>query len=88
MSENLATTRMSSKGQVVIPEAIRKRLSLENGCQFLVMGEKDAVILKTISAPSKQEFGSLIAKARKAAKKAGLETKDINKAINKVRGRK
>jgi AbrB family looped-hinge helix DNA binding protein len=88
MNTNLATTKMSSKGQVVIPEAIRKTLGLENGCQFLVLGEKDAVILKTISAPSKKEFGSLIAKARKAAKKAGLEPNDVSEAIKKVRSKK
>ena len=88
MSASLATTKMSSKGQVVIPEVIRKMLGLENGCQFLVLGEKDAVILKTISAPSKKEFGRLIAKARKEAKKAGLKPKDISDAIAKVRGRK
>jgi AbrB family looped-hinge helix DNA binding protein len=88
MLTNFATTKMSSKGQVVIPEAVRKALGLENGCQFLVLGEKDAVILKAISAPSKQEFSSLISKARKEAKKAGLEPKDISNAIAKVRGRK
>jgi len=88
MIANLATTKMSSKGQVVIPEIIRKALGLESGCQFLVLGEKDAVILKSISAPSKKEFNSLIAKARKEAKKAGLEPKDISKAITKVRGHK
>jgi AbrB family looped-hinge helix DNA binding protein len=87
MDANLATTKMSSKGQVVIPEVIRKMLGLESGCQFLVLGEKDAVILKTISAPSKREFGRLIAKARKEAKKAGLVPKDITDAIAKIRGR-
>jgi AbrB family looped-hinge helix DNA binding protein len=88
MIANLATTKMSSKGQVVIPEIIRKTLGLENGCQFLVLGEKDAVILKSISAPSKKEFSTLISKARKAAQKAGLEPKDISDAIAKVRGKK
>jgi len=88
MIANLATTKMSSKGQVVIPEVVRKALGLKNGCQFLVLGEKDAVILKTISAPSKKEFSRLISKARKEAKKAGLEAKDISDAIAKVRGRK
>jgi AbrB family looped-hinge helix DNA binding protein len=88
MVANLATTKMSSKGQVVIPEVVRKALGLESGCQFLVLGEKDAVILKTISAPSKKEFSSLISKARKEAKKAGLEPKDVSIAITKVRGRK
>ena len=69
MSSNVATTKMSSKGQVVIPEIIRKALKLENGCQFLVMGEKDAFILKTITHPSKDEFSKFITKARKEAKK-------------------
>lgn len=88
MIANIATTKMSSKGQIVIPEAIRQRLGLENGCQFLVVGEKDAVILKTISAPSKKEFSGLLAKARKAAKKAGLKQSDIAEAVAQVRGRK
>ena len=42
--ETLATTRMSSKGQVVIPEAVRTRLGLEAGAQFVVVGEDDLVI--------------------------------------------
>jgi len=88
MTANIATTKMSSKGQVVIPEIIRKTLGLDSGCQFLVLGEKDAVILKTISVPSKKQFSGLIDKARKEAKKAGLKTKDITSAIAKVRGSK
>ena len=56
----LATTKMSSKGQVVIPEDIRKRLGLEAGSQFVVIAGKDAVILKTISPPSMDEFDELI----------------------------
>jgi AbrB family looped-hinge helix DNA binding protein len=47
----LATPRMPSKGQVVIPEDIRKRLGLETGWQFVVAAGKGAVILKTISSP-------------------------------------
>ena len=39
--ETVATTRMSSKGQVVIPESIRKRLDLKAGAQFLVIGDAD-----------------------------------------------
>ena len=33
--ETLATTRMSSKGQVVIPESIRKQLNLQEGRSLL-----------------------------------------------------
>jgi AbrB family looped-hinge helix DNA binding protein len=84
----LATTRMSSKGQVVIPEDIRKRLKLEAGSQFIVVAGKDAVILKTISPPSMNEFESLIRTARQQAIKAGMKRSDINKTVAEVRGRR
>lgn len=82
---NLATTKMSSKGQVVIPEGIRKRLKLKPGTQFVVIGDNDVVILKNITPPSIEEFDELIAKARKAGKQARLKKSDIEEAIMKVR---
>lgn len=84
---DLATTKMSSKGQVVIPENIRKRLKLKAGSQFVVVGDEDVVILKAISAPSMEEFDALIAEARKQAREAGLKKADIAAAIAKARGR-
>jgi AbrB family looped-hinge helix DNA binding protein len=82
---NLATTKMSSKGQVVIPEGIRKRLGLKAGAQFVVVGDKDVVILKAISPPSMEDFDALISEARKEARKTGLKRSDITAAIAKVR---
>ena len=81
----IETTKMSSKGQIVIPEEIRDRLGLKNGDKFLVMGEKDIVILKTLSKPSLADFDDLIKKARKQAKSAGLKKSDIGKAVVKSR---
>jgi AbrB family looped-hinge helix DNA binding protein len=86
--ETLATTRMSSKGQVVIPESIRKQLNLQEGAQFVVVGNADVVILKVVMPPDMGEFDDLIQQARKQAKKAGLTQKDIELAIAKARGRK
>jgi AbrB family looped-hinge helix DNA binding protein len=85
---NLSTTKMSSKGQVVIPENIRRRLNLKAGSQFIVVGEKDVVILKSISPPSLDQFGALIAEARKKGKQAGIKKADISDAISKARGKK
>jgi len=85
---NVSTTKMSSKGQVVIPENIRKQLNLKVGSQFVVVGEKDVVILKNISPPSLDEFGDLVAEARKKGKEAGIKKSDIINAILKVRGKK
>lgn len=84
----IATTKLSSKGQVVIPESIRAKLHLEPGAQFVVLGDKDVVILKNISAPRMEEFAGLIAKARKSAQNEGIRKKDIENAIKKVRAEK
>ena len=81
----LATTKMSSKGQIVIPEDIRKRLNLKAGAQFVVVGENDVVILKAISPPSMNEFDTLITEARRQGEEAGLKQSDITAAIAKVR---
>ena len=84
---NYATTRLSSKGQVVIPEEIRKDLGLSEGDQFVVIGEGDAVILKAITPPKIEEFNKLLAQARSAVKKAGLKRADLKSAIATVRHR-
>ena len=84
---DLATTKMSSKGQVVIPEEIRKRLKLKTGDQFVVVGEKDVVILKAISPPSMKDFDGIIAEARQQAKKSGMKRADIAAAIAKARSK-
>ena len=83
-----ATTKMSSKGQVVIPEAIRKRLGLEPGDQFVVVASKDAVILKSITPPSLEEFGALLAQARTQARRAKLRKSDVTDAVDAVRRRR
>lgn len=80
-----ATTKMSSKGQVVIPEDIREQLHLKEGDQFVVIGQGDAVILKTITPPSMEEFKDLLKAARDSAKKAKLTQADLSNAIKKVR---
>jgi AbrB family looped-hinge helix DNA binding protein len=82
---DVSTTKLSSRGQVVIPEEIRQRLGLEEGAQFVVLGDADTVVLKRIQPPSIKEFDALLVRARKAAKKAGLEEKDIAAAIRRVR---
>jgi AbrB family looped-hinge helix DNA binding protein len=82
---SLATTKLSSKGQVVIPEEIRLRLGLKEGTQFVVVGDRDVVILKSIAPPAMQEFDELVRRARGAARKAGMKKSDVRRATAKVR---
>lgn len=86
--QTLATTRMSSKGQVVIPEDVRGRLGLEAGAQFVVVGEDDVVILKAITPPSMDAFDSLIRKARQQARTSGMRRSDVARAVARARAKK
>ena len=81
----VATTRMSSKGQVIIPEDVRRKLGLKAGAQFVVVGDNGVVILKSVAQPSIQNFDGLIKKARSQARAAGLTQADIHRETAKVR---
>ncbi|MGB3563069.1 MAG: AbrB/MazE/SpoVT family DNA-binding domain-containing protein [Thermoanaerobaculia bacterium] len=81
----IATTKMSSKGQVVIPEEVRAALSLNAGSQFVVIGEGDVVILKKITPPSMSEFDEILREARGQARRAGMKRSDVAAALKSVR---
>jgi|TARA_B100000959_G_scaffold284959_1_gene358069 AbrB family looped-hinge helix DNA binding protein len=42
------TTKLSEKGQVVIPKEFRKKMGLKTGNQFLVIAAQEAIILQRI----------------------------------------
>jgi AbrB family looped-hinge helix DNA binding protein len=81
----VTTTRMSSRGQVVIPEEVRRRLRLTKGSEFVVLGEGDVVVLKVITTPSMRDFDGLIAEAENAAARAGMTVADVEVAVREVR---
>jgi len=85
---SLATMRLSSKGQVVIPEEVREKLRLVPGVQFVAVGEGDVVILKVISPPSMRDFNRLITQARTQARRSRLRKRDVAVAVSRVRARK
>ena len=60
-------------------------MRLKPGVRFVVVGDDDAIVLRPITAPSLEEFDDLIAKARRAAREAGLRRSDITAAITAVR---
>ena len=83
-----STTKLSSRGQVVIPEEIRTRLGLEPGEQFVVIGEGDVVVLKALKPPKLDELKPLLDKVQKAAGAAGVTPEDVKKVIEEVRASK
>lgn len=81
------TTKMSSRGQVVVPKTIRESLHLAEGDTFAVFASDDALILKKIGIPTAEEaFDKLHEWGTKFAKKKGLKRKDVVGRIHKGRG--
>lgn len=80
-----ATTKLSSKGQVVIPEEIRASLGLKPGDQFVVVGDRDLVILKSITPPAMEEYDELVKRVRRAARRSGVKAADVRSAVARAR---
>ncbi|CAF0698963.1 AbrB/MazE/SpoVT family DNA-binding domain-containing protein [Candidatus Methylacidithermus pantelleriae] len=55
----IGTTQLSSKGQIVIPDHIRKERGLKPGDQFVVMASGDFVFLKRLRPPSPEQLKAL-----------------------------
>ncbi|MBF0490480.1 MAG: AbrB/MazE/SpoVT family DNA-binding domain-containing protein [Candidatus Omnitrophica bacterium] len=87
MISTKATTKLSSKGQVVIPESIRETLRLKTGDVFLVYGKDDTIVFKA-APPADDEFEAIVSDFENFAKKAHLKPSDINNTIKKVRTRR
>jgi len=51
MTEEPEVTTISEKGQVVIPQSIRKELGIKPRTKFLVFGRGDTVIMKKLELP-------------------------------------
>ncbi len=84
----LTTTRMSSKGQIVIPEELRRAFGWNSGTSFIVVGRPDAIMLQPVTMPDMARFDSLIAESRRQAKAAGLRVGDVAAAITRARSKK
>ena len=79
-------TRISEKGQVVIPSSLRKEMGIKKSDQFMIFGEGGTLILKKIETPAiKRTFDEIVKPLQKAAKKAGLTKEDLKIAIKEVR---
>jgi bifunctional DNA-binding transcriptional regulator/antitoxin component of YhaV-PrlF toxin-antitoxin module len=72
---------------VVIPEEIHNTLGLNEGDQFVVIGERDAMTLNAITPPKIDEFRGLLSQAHAEAKRAGVKKADLKTAIARVRRR-
>lgn len=79
-------TRVSSKGQVVIPGLIREKLGLKSGSRLLVFGEGDTIILKKVGwTPSSTK--ETLTSIRKKIRSLGITREDVSREVRTVRAK-
>ena len=86
MSQYLTeVTAVSSKGQIVLPKAIRDSLALRSGTRLMVMSDGENILLKPIRRPDISEFRQMMDQAAQWASDAGMTEEDISDAIREAR---
>lgn len=89
MAEYLSDiTAVSSKGQVVLPKAIRDKLNIVPGIKLMVFSDGNSILLKPIPEPDISEFRELMDAASSWASNVGMTEEDITSAIQSVRSRR
>ncbi len=85
----IETVKMSSKGQIVIPQEIREEIRASEGTVFAVISSKDSLILKKLTTPSKEDLIKELAMIAKEGKKRlqekGIKESDIPELVDKSR---
>lgn len=87
MEEELV--KMSEKGQLVVPQSIRKKEGFRSSDRFVAIGVKEGVLFKKIDIPKvKIEFESLSKDINSHFKQQGVKQKDVAEAIKWARKEK
>ena len=77
-----ATTRVSSKGQVVIPEAVRRAAKVREGEDLLVVAIGETIIMKKLSAVT---FEEVVRPVWRTVKEMGLTGEDLDELIEEAK---
>jgi AbrB family looped-hinge helix DNA binding protein len=77
-----STTKVSSKGQIVIPANVRKAARLKKGERILAIAIDDTVVLKKIVDKS---FEETMKPVWDRVRQMGLTEENINALINEAR---
>ena len=79
-------TKISSKGQVVIPKPIRESLKLREGDRLIAYARGDLIILKRVKGG--ESILSLLSQpTRKKMEDLGVTRKDVDNAVDWARER-
>jgi antitoxin PrlF len=83
----MSTLLVSSKGQIVLPAATRRRLGLGAGARLEVVEETDGVRLRVVRAVPKADVSKLAGMLKAPARGVPRRLEDFDPAALAARGR-
>jgi len=83
---SLDFTRLSEKGQVVIPSEMRKKMKLKEGTRFVILGLEDTIVLRRVQlSAEKRALRKTLTRFRTVAQKSGFSGTEIERMIEASR---
>ena len=80
----IETAKMSSKGQVVVPEAFRKRYGWRAGSTLLMLGASGGVLIQTLPVPDEREVERVMSETKVAAASVKARLKSAKRSLDKL----
>jgi bifunctional DNA-binding transcriptional regulator/antitoxin component of YhaV-PrlF toxin-antitoxin module len=86
MAETVELVKMSSKGQLVVPESIREEEGFQPGDRFVPLPIKEGVLFKRVQIPDvRAEFHTLAREVKAQFRRGNVKPKDVEEAIRWAR---
>ncbi len=80
----IETAKMSSKGQVVVPDALRKRYGWRSGTTLLMLGASGGVLLQSLPVPDEQEVERTLAASRTVASTIKVRMRNAKRSLDRL----
>lgn len=82
----LELTRLSERGQIVIPTELRRSMNLKEGERFIVIGIGDTILLRKLELSQERlRLKKLIKESRDKAKKRGFSEREVERLLQQTR---
>ena len=85
MAEKIEMGTVSSRGQICIPNDIRKEMGLKEGNKILFVLTDDSLLIKKVTTKT---FVEITKPLKEAAKKAGMREEDVPGMMHQFRKNK
>jgi AbrB family looped-hinge helix DNA binding protein len=87
MAQETEITTMSKKGQIVIPQKIRKNLRIKPRTKFAVFAKNDMIIMKAFEVPNlEKEWSKIFSVTDK--KNLGISKKEVYDEVQSHRAQR